>query len=367
VAAALLDREATAPTLTADPDYGLIHEPILRVVHLLRALEVEPGAGELLEIKVGGGLEQRPLAPDTVFSYFSPFFRQRGRAALAGLVAPVADIMSISTTIVLLNALLDLVRHDVRRAGCGGLLTSSAALVSSCAVPRMRLTYAPHPAPGALEGEGGGGPAAARDAAVCELDTLLTGRRSDPRAGCGGLLTSSAALVSSCAVPRMRLTYAPHPAPGALEGEGGGGPAAARDAAVCELDTLLTGRRSDPATLAHAADGYDADGLRGAQAAFVLSPAFHTLGGAPRPAGPLPAHKRSKRALPDAEFRGLIVLYLNGGADSYNMLVPMGGCQGRDLYQDYRTARSAEYAIPAADLLSPSGTPRPPSRAATLA
>ena len=301
MAAALLDREATAPTLTADPDYGLIHEPILRVVHLLRALEVEPGAGELLEIKVGGGLEQRPLAPDTVFSYFSPFFRQRGRAALAGLVAPVADIMSISTTIVLLNALLDLVRHDVRRAGCGGLLTSSAALVSSCAVPRMRLTYAPHPAPGALEGEGGGGPAAARDAAVCELDTLLTGRRSDP------------------------------------------------------------------ATLAHAADGYDADGLRGAQAAFVLSPAFHTLGGAPRPAGPLPAHKRSKRALPDAEFRGLIVLYLNGGADSYNMLVPMGGCQGRDLYQDYRTARSAEYAIPAADLLSPSGTPRPPSRAATLA
>jgi len=41
----------------------------------------EPRAGELLEIIVGDGLEQRPLYPAMVFSYFSPFFRPRGRAA----------------------------------------------------------------------------------------------------------------------------------------------------------------------------------------------------------------------------------------------------------------------------------------------
>jgi len=42
VAAVLLDREATTPLLDADPDHGSLREPLLKVLHVLRAMEFEP-------------------------------------------------------------------------------------------------------------------------------------------------------------------------------------------------------------------------------------------------------------------------------------------------------------------------------------
>lgn len=275
VAAALLDPEASAPELDADPDYGLVREPILKVVHLLRSLEVQIARGELLEVTIGEALLQQPLAPPSAFSFFSPFYRPAGRAASAHLVAPVAQVLSTTTHIVFLNGALDLVRQGgLRRAGCGGKLTSNQMLNLNCDALKATLTYRPR------------------------ANTLLS----------------------------------------------------ARGAAVQDLDVLLTGRRADAATLARAAAGYQAEGLKGAQAAFVASPAFHTLGGAPRPSGVRPGTPNSSPALQDSAFRGLIVLYLEGGADSYNMLVPLAGCNGRDLHADYQQMR-AGVAIPTADLL----------------
>jgi hypothetical protein len=42
VAATLMDREARSLTLAADPTHGQIREPILRLMHFLRAMEFHP-------------------------------------------------------------------------------------------------------------------------------------------------------------------------------------------------------------------------------------------------------------------------------------------------------------------------------------
>jgi len=58
------------------------------------------------------------------------------------------------------------------------------------------------------------------------------------------------------------------------------------------------------------------------------------------------------------EYKALVVLFMNGGADTYNVLVPKSGCATKDLHAEYVAVRSAEYAIPQGDLL---GIPVPAS------
>ena len=41
-------------------------------------------------------------------------------------------------------------------------------------------------------------------------------------------------------------------------------------------------------------------------------------------------------------FKAVVVVFLNGGCDSFNVLVPYSGCEaniGRDLYEEYSTVR----------------------------
>jgi hypothetical protein len=281
VAATLLDREASTVELEADPDYGVLREPILNVVHLLRALEARPAAGEMLELTIGARLQQIPLAPPSVFSFFSPDFAPAGRTASAGLVLPAAHIHSSSALIAFANVVFELLHHlGVRRQACA-------------------------------EADG------------------------------GTALTSDFAVNSSCAARRVTLEYAPRPDQHGL-GE--------REAVVREMDTLLTGRRADPETLAAAARAFDGAGLRGVQAAFVASPAFHTLGAAPRPSGRWPDARPQAAAFSNSAFRGLVVLYLFGGSDSFSILVPLGGCTGRNLFISYTKARGT-LALSRAQLL----------------
>jgi cullin-associated NEDD8-dissociated protein 1 len=42
-------------------------------------------------------------------------------------------------------------------------------------------------------------------------------------------------------------------------------------------------------------------------------------------------------------YKAVVVVFLNGGCDSFNLLVPYSGCEaniGRDLYEEYSTVRS---------------------------
>jgi uncharacterized protein (DUF1501 family) len=111
---------------------------------------------------------------------------------------------------------------------------------------------------------------------------------------------------------------------------------------VDELAILLTGGRLNPDARSVIKNAYSNErdsnkGLQLAQKLMVTTPEFHTssvfdtstsLRPDPDPTPPS-----------DKQYKALVYVMLDGGADSYNMLVPHSGCSGRDLYQDYATIR----------------------------
>ena len=90
IAAVLLDREATSWELESDPSAGKLREPVLKLMHLIRALELERKNGR--EIEFAGSRVQDAMAmsvyePATVFNFYQNDY-SAGAAAIGGLLAP---------------------------------------------------------------------------------------------------------------------------------------------------------------------------------------------------------------------------------------------------------------------------------------
>ena len=94
VAAVLLDREADSATLDADPAHGAAREPLLKVLHFMRAMEIEAAPGmEQIDLNgVGDGIGQMAYESPTVFNFFSADFAPYGKVSEAGLVAPETEL-----------------------------------------------------------------------------------------------------------------------------------------------------------------------------------------------------------------------------------------------------------------------------------
>ncbi|CAK0794555.1 unnamed protein product [Prorocentrum cordatum] len=103
-----------------------------------------------------------------------------------------------------------------------------------------------------------------------------------------------------------------------------------------EVSLLLTGGRISDTRAFDAALEADVDGdhLKAAMRTVIMSPEFHTLG-EPALTGerPVTEEEPSQNA---SSYKAIVFLFLNGGADTYSLLVPM--CD--DLYQEYLTVRS---------------------------
>ena len=102
VAATLLHPEARDPPGAAT---GALREPLVKVVHALRALE----AGEVVLQDLAESISQAPYQSPTVFNFYKPDFRPRGFAH----PAPEFEIFTAPSVIGLLNGLLSLVEHGV--------------------------------------------------------------------------------------------------------------------------------------------------------------------------------------------------------------------------------------------------------------
>ena len=125
---------------------------------------------------------------------------------------------------------------------------------------------------------------------------------------------------------------------------------------VDELDLLLTGGRLNSHSKGVVAARYteilqrssSLTALRAAEELFLFTPEFHstnmnTRREVPRAIAPeTPSQGRG--------YKAIVYLYLNGGADTYNLLVPMDGCPARDLYAHYASIRRTN-AIPKSSLL----------------
>ncbi|CAK9025116.1 Retrovirus-related Pol polyprotein from transposon TNT 1-94 [Durusdinium trenchii] len=109
-----------------------------------------------------------------------------------------------------------------------------------------------------------------------------------------------------------------------------------------QLDLLLTGGRLQQSQSmlkgrALVKDSYErhgADRYKAAQKAILFSAEFNVIGN-PLPQGLRPALNPQPPQTPMKDYKAVVLLYLSGGVDSFNMLVPMD-CP---LYEEYLEAR----------------------------
>lgn len=93
VSAILLDREARSPLLDSDPHFGQLREPLLKVIHLMRAMNFETSEGiEVSLARMGDKIGQGSFQQPSVFSFYQPDFSPDGPIATAGLVSPEGQL-----------------------------------------------------------------------------------------------------------------------------------------------------------------------------------------------------------------------------------------------------------------------------------
>ncbi|CAL1161568.1 unnamed protein product [Cladocopium goreaui] len=111
-------------------------------------------------------------------------------------------------------------------------------------------------------------------------------------------------------------------------------------ASLPELDLLLTGGRLEAKHAVQAAY-HQRNGWKDAQKAMIFTPEFNTMGnpmaGGVRPPSPPPSQTGS-----GSGYKAVVMLFLKGGMDSFQMLVPMD-CP---LYDEYTTVRRSISLLP---------------------
>ena len=114
-----------------------------------------------------------------------------------------------------------------------------------------------------------------------------------------------------------------------------------------ELNLLLTGGRLDNVTknLMHSAYSTDLSyaGLRKAQELLSISAEFHTTNNnvltdkEPPTSEDVQSQNRS--------YKAIVVVFLHGGCDSFNLIVPHSECQTHDMYASYNERRGGTSAL----------------------
>ena len=298
VAAILQDREASSPTLDADPHHGKLREPLLKLMHVLRAMEYKSFAGREVDMPaVGNFIGQAPYESPGVFNFFLPEYVPAGAAAEAGLVAPEAELETAPMMIGFMNGMTSLTYLGLTSAWMGlapNLVRGYPGSGRSQPLDKSadgNLTFAPD----FTSGRPATTPARAASV-INELDTLLT----DGRLSKGDKKVITDAYVASFKAPI-----------GAL---------------------WKMGIRSDQAALVQAIK------------LITVSAAFHST--ALSLDNGLARVVTSGVTSLNRPFKAVVVLFLHGGADSYNMLIPHSGCTGkstgvvRDLYAEYAKVRT---------------------------
>ena len=112
MAALLLDREARASILDADPTHGKFQEPLLKVIKMMRALDyTSVDDREILLHNTQGRLGQNAFRSPSVFNYYLAEYSPPGSLGDLALVAPESQIMTAPTTISYLNAMTHMIQH----------------------------------------------------------------------------------------------------------------------------------------------------------------------------------------------------------------------------------------------------------------
>jgi uncharacterized protein (DUF1501 family)/uncharacterized protein (DUF1800 family) len=130
VAAILLDAEARSLVLTADPTHGGLREPLLKLLHVMRAMEYVSRAHAEVQLSANliNLIGQQPYRSPSVFNFYLPEYQPPGAIGNVGLVSPEAQLGVLPFVIGFQQAIAMLFLDGLNAAsgGFGAVSTSTS-------------------------------------------------------------------------------------------------------------------------------------------------------------------------------------------------------------------------------------------------
>ena len=193
VAAIMLDPEARSITLDDDSNHGRAREPLLKVLHVMRSMNMSTVSGIMREVNMiyltARGLGQEAFNAPSVFSFFLQEYQTVGPVLSKGLVAPETQLFGAPKLISFVNGMFSLplfgltdcqwwqgygdyrARWYIPDYPDAGEFDCYAARTNSPGVP-LRLRYTPPSWGGSTNVKN-----AVTSDVIDDLDLLLTGGR----------------------------------------------------------------------------------------------------------------------------------------------------------------------------------------------
>eukprot|EP00615_Pteridomonas_danica_P005739 CAMPEP_0114339626 /NCGR_PEP_ID=MMETSP0101-20121206/7849_1 /TAXON_ID=38822 ORGANISM="Pteridomonas danica, Strain PT" /NCGR_SAMPLE_ID=MMETSP0101 /ASSEMBLY_ACC=CAM_ASM_000211 /LENGTH=1907 /DNA_ID=CAMNT_0001472645 /DNA_START=590 /DNA_END=6313 /DNA_ORIENTATION=- len=294
IAAILLDREARSMTLLNDPSHGQLREPLIKLIHFMRAMEFKQSFGHPELFLNAMDFAQSPYAQPSVFNFFLPEYQPSGPIALANLFSPESQILAAPYIVNFLNGLISMIKWGLTDCYEGfAIIDGSVCSTSKLKTPELywagNLSYTPSQH------------ALSTKDIIKELDLLLTGGRLNEKG-------------------YEVIEYA--------------------------YDTVLDGEGYSPY-----------DNLQAAQKLMMMSPEFHSTNMNILKSdedGNRNDVENNTSTNDIKPYKAVIYLYLDGAMDSFNLIVPHSNCQNQtyeDLYQHYVDIRE-ELALTQDELLT---------------
>jgi uncharacterized protein (DUF1501 family)/uncharacterized protein (DUF1800 family) len=120
VYAILTDREARSPVVLADPGYGMVLDPLVKLMHLTRSLNYQSARGrEMVMQGLTNDIGVQALDAPSVFNFYSPFYQPDGIIIDSGLYSPQAELLTPPLMIGFLNGAYSLIDHGLTSCDYG--------------------------------------------------------------------------------------------------------------------------------------------------------------------------------------------------------------------------------------------------------
>jgi hypothetical protein len=117
VAAVLLYRDALSTTLKSDGFHGKVREPVLKIIHILRALEIKSSYDQEIQLEnLALLVSQEAYRAPNVFNFYVSEFQPSGSVANAGLYTPESKLFNAQTLISYMNAMSTLIQFGFTSA-----------------------------------------------------------------------------------------------------------------------------------------------------------------------------------------------------------------------------------------------------------
>lgn len=284
--AILTDQEARKVEIEMDPSYGKLREPIVKFIHVLRSLNYTSTYGAEVNLEMATDLlGQQVFESPSVFSFFLPEYTPPGVIGNAGLVSPEMQVATSTKVMGWLNSINSLVFYGLTSCKHGLGSTSTFQLSRQCNSREAADII---------------------EAADGRLHPSLLGRIDQPSV----------------------------------------------DKIIADMDDLLTAGRLSSESKILLKKSYDRGSsfdnrVRRMLRVLLASSEFHVtnLHMSITDQVRQETNVRTKRNLP---YKAVVVLFMKGAVDSFNVLVPHSKCGetgNRNYFQEYADVRT-DVALP---------------------